>query len=71
MIKLFEVRVDTPVGRRMNLVVAATDQFNAREIAIGMIEDFRGVSSSFYREMRDEATVAEVELTEITKHEIA
>jgi hypothetical protein len=42
MIKLFEVRIDTPVGRRMNIVVAAADAFNAREIAIGMIEDFRG-----------------------------
>lgn len=68
MIKLFEVRIETPMGRYLNALIAADDEANARDIAVGMIEDFRGATSATFKEARSGATVAEIEIKEISTH---
>ena len=70
-IRLYEVRIETPVGRNHNILTAAHDEANARDIAVGLIRDFQGSGSHVYRDAQTEATTAEVEVKELTKHDAA
>lgn len=66
MIRLFEVRIETPQGRYLNVLVAARDEADARDIAVGMIEDFRGASRNVFAAAQAYATTSEVEVTAVT-----